>query len=74
VFIHAYKSRNRGNYHVAAFTYQKGMLEPMTNWCYQTFGHPGDCKDNARWEDSLWLGEAWFRDERDLIMFVLRWS
>jgi hypothetical protein len=74
MFIHTYQSRHRGNYHVAAFTLQKGVYDHMVKWCYQTFGEPGDCKDNDRWEDSIWFGEIWFRDERDLAMFVLRWS
>ena len=74
MFIHTYKSRNRENYHVAAFTLQKGMYELVSEWCHQTFGEPGDCKHGARWEDGLWFGEAWFRDEQDLMTFVLRWS
>ena len=79
MFIHTYTARPRPweeleLYHVAAFTLKKGMLEPMSDWCHQTFGEAGNSEENARWEDQLWFGEVWFRDEKDLNWFVLRWT
>ena len=77
MFIHIYKGRPRENlefYHIAGFTIQKDMYKPVSEWCYQTFGDSGDCVDNARWEDHIWFGEIWFRDEKDLMLFKLRWA
>lgn len=79
MFIHTYRARPRPQeefdfYNVAAFTLQKGMLKPMSDWCHQTFGIAGNCEDRDRWEDQIWFGEVWFRDEKDLAIFLLRWS
>jgi len=77
MFIHTHRAHTRKDftpYYVAAFTLQKGMYEPVSEWCYQTFGEPGDGEDLDRWEDQIWYGEIWFRDEQDLMMFKLRWS
>lgn len=60
-------------------TWFRKEWEEMEDWCVQTMGIPGNIwadsgspKPNHRWymNDSRF----WFRDETDLIMFMIRWS
>lgn len=58
----------------ADFTLPKNYRE-IIEWCHTTFGQPGFLQDStARWADDIWYGEVYFRDNEDLMMFVLRWS
>jgi hypothetical protein len=47
----------------------------IEDWCYTNFGE----RPMNRWPDSgdRWFandGAFWFRDEQDLMMFILRWT
>ena len=47
----------------------------MMNWMIQTFGpsaHDGVWTPNMRWYANN--AKFWFRNEKDLTMFLLRWS
>jgi hypothetical protein len=41
-------------------------------WCRDTYGSEGPGLPNDRWCE--YRGKFWFRDEKDLAVFVLRWS
>jgi hypothetical protein len=58
--------------HVADFVWehQAEVLE----WCSQQFGpHPKNPDAWCRWHQRPW-GQIHFRDERDYVLFLLRWS
>lgn len=46
-----------------------GWMFDMHKWCEETFGHEGE-----RWRDQINSGEVDFRDEKDLMLFLLRWA
>ncbi len=80
MFIHAYEQmkdwRDATPWHVAAFMTPKENRKEITRWCYQTFGAPGmnTLTKQTRWKDSIQYGEAYFRHEKDLTLFILRWA
>jgi hypothetical protein len=67
MFIHHYKSND---WHIAAF---KRLLlyevSIMREWCYYTYGVPG-----FFWKDDIYNGEVHFKNEEDLLLFLLRWQ
>jgi hypothetical protein len=76
MFIHTYETKNYGDdWHCAAFTIPKHYLE-IQKWCHETFGKPGYPQDvpQTRWRDDIYYGEIYFRDDRDLVLFMLRWA
>lgn len=46
----------------------------ISQWCYDIYGKPGDPFSNTT--DRWYLNNSayWFRDERDLSLFLMRWS
>lgn len=50
------------------------LWNEISQWCYDTYGKPGDpfTGDAERWY--LNNSAYWFRTEEDLMMFMLRWS
>jgi hypothetical protein len=50
----------------------------IETWCWKSFGPANwwDTNNNLspRWIDDLLWGEICFRDEKDVTMFILRWS
>ena len=82
MFIHTYETQNTNanwsdyGWYVAAFESPMENSREITRWCYRTFGPAGKPKGavETRWKDSIRFGEIYFRDHKDLVMFVLRWS
>jgi hypothetical protein len=80
MFIHTYQQgkdwRDATPWHVAAFTTPKEYRSEITRWCYQTFGSPGmnHLTKQIRWKDSVHYGEVYFKHEKDLTLFILKWS
>ncbi len=80
MFIHTYEQqpdwRIKTAWLVAAFMTPKENRKEITKWCYKTYGAPGmnTFTKQTRWKDSIQYGEVYFRDEKDLEWFVLRWS
>jgi hypothetical protein len=65
-------------YHYAnPIMYSFAELEEMAEWCYDTFGPQGY---NQSTMQSAWDFQNdpdyifWFREEKHLMMFILRWS
>lgn len=59
----------------------RNMWEDMMLWCRNQFGETGDLwqerKSFAQEPNQRWYAndrKFWFRNEEDLLMFVLRWS
>lgn len=82
MFIHTYETKNYNiqepeieKWYVAAFTTPKNYYE-IAEWCHQIFGPSGlnSLTHQTRWQDEIFYGEVYFRDEKDLEWFVLRWS
>ena len=46
----------------------------ISQWCYDTYGKPGDPFTDVAERWYLNNSAYWFRDESDLTMFILRWS
>jgi hypothetical protein len=66
------------NYFLAKFVAPYSGGE-MYSWCRDNFGLPSQYRsdfriDDARWWNGIAIGEILFRDKRDLMMFLLRWS
>lgn len=82
MFIHTYQTQTKDprwsdySWHAAAFESPRQNRAEITRWCYRTFGPAGrpPGATGTRWKDSIRFGEIYFRDHKDLIMFVLRWS
>ena len=65
------------------YTAKPGTAKPwkeITEWCVQNYG-PDAENASSSYPDSRWYrndivqgGKLWFKDEQDLIMFLLRWS
>lgn len=71
MFIHTYNElylKDKG-WSVAAFKAGIDTLAEIKQWCYITYGPPGD-----KWLDDICWGEIRFEDKKDLVLFVLRWS
>lgn len=49
-------------------------VDQIRSWCYNTYGVPQPLSLGGRWRDNIWWGEARFRSEEDLLLFVMRWS
>jgi hypothetical protein len=52
-------------------------LSEAAKWCYETFGSPGYRPETMTtvWEYSLDSDYIfWFKEEKHLMMFILRWS
>lgn len=53
-----------------------GNWESMQAWCQCNFGNPSSVWDNFS-SDNRWYVNSrrfWFRDEQDLLLFLMRWS
>lgn len=48
------------------------MPDNALEWCYLQFGNPGGHKPYGRWY--VHEGAVWFRDEKDYLLWVLRWG
>lgn len=75
MIIHQYKDTT-GCY-VAAFPLQHiEQVNEIRKWCFKTYGAPGNIfdKPRVRWRDDVKMGQVNFDNERDLMMFVLRWE
>lgn len=53
--------------------------EEMWSWCRETYGPAGIAESTRadtthRWINVIAFGEVHFRNERDLTLFLLRWS
>lgn len=59
-------------YWVRPYYYSTTEFQEMTNWLIETMGNCNWFTENARWVGSD--QKYWFRDERDRIMFILKWS
>lgn len=75
--IHHYKEVETDNYVAAFNTWGKnlrnGLIHDIRAWCTQAYG-PTSNNDDSRWKDDIIWGEVRFRDEADLVAFLLRWS
>ena len=74
--IHTYQDRDPA-WWVAAFNHPVPRIDSVDEiraWCYTTFGPPNSLDYTGRWRDNIWWGEARFRSEEDLLLFVMRWS
>lgn len=53
-----------------------GDWKQMESWCRECFGDPGsvwdDFSSNNRWYMNS--RRFWFRDEQDLLLFLLKWA
>ena len=64
-------------YYANPIMYSFAELEEMAEWCYDTFGPQGY---NQSTMQSAWDFQNdpdyifWFREEKHLMMFILRWS
>ena len=63
---------SRAKWHMAKFNWDN--FEEVYKWCTQQFGpHPNKPDAWSRWKVN-YGAEIQLRDEKDYIMFVLRWS
>lgn len=69
MFIHTYEEYQNQGWAVAAFSANIDTLKEIRQWCYSTYGPPGE-----RWEDAIRWGEVYFSDKKDLLLFSLKWS
>lgn len=56
------------------YWYNQGWHD-MENWCCKTFGIPP--MEGTWWPDMRWCmdqGKFWFKEQRDLEWFLLRWA
>jgi hypothetical protein len=79
--VNEHREANEYHYYVAAFSVwgKKGytardLRTEMQQWCKSTFGPSGSVYEMARWSNDIMFGEVRFKDEADLLMFLLRWS
>jgi hypothetical protein len=64
-------------YYANPIMYSFEELSEAAKWCYETFGSPGYRPETMTtvWEYSLDSGYIfWFKEEKHLMMFILRWS
>lgn len=80
--IHHYKEQPAdvylASFYVAAFAtwgkdFENGLVSEIREWCTKSFGPESKLPD-ARWTDDIIWGEIRFRDEKDLLAFLLRWE
>lgn len=63
-------------HYVEPIAYSYSETDEITNWCYKTFGSPGyriDTRDTV-WDFTSSPSRFWFSDEKNLTLFILRWS
>lgn len=82
--IHHYQSLTEDGYYVAAFNTwgtalrsQQDARNEMRKWCHSVFGSSEKLynkPNKPRWIDDIMWGEVQFLNEKDLILFLLRWS
>ena len=74
MFIHVYEDVLRRG-HLAAFQASTSKVADIRQWCYNTYGEPSIlCGPDARWYDGIQFGEILLKNERDLTLFLLKWS
>jgi hypothetical protein len=74
VIIYTYPNPFPLGGHVVSFLSFR-LIDNIKEWCYNTYGEPGiPTNTTSRWYDSIKYGEILFRDERDVTLFLLRWS
>jgi hypothetical protein len=71
MYIHTYEELTGSGWTVAAFESHRSIdaMTEMKAWCYAVYGEP-----MTRWKDSIEYGEVRFEDQKDLTLFILRWS
>lgn len=63
-------------YYADPILYSGEELRGMVDWCWKTFGTP----DYQKTMHAVWNYQShpdylfWFREEKHLMMFILRWS
>lgn len=51
---------------------QGSEMSKVYKWCWDIFGHPGPALGNGSWDShGGWIK---FRNEKDMLLFVLKWS
>lgn len=65
------------HYYANPIMYSFRELQEMADWCHETFGPSGYNPENmyTAWEyqtDPDYI--FWFSDEKNLMLFILRWS
>ena len=48
------------------------LYQEILEWCTEQFGPPGGKK--YRWMEILMIGSLEFRDEKDAMLFLLKWA
>jgi hypothetical protein len=65
------------HYHTIAPPMWSGNWQTMSAWCTETFGSStGSIWADAPEEHERWYennAKFWFREEKDLTLFILRW-
>lgn len=75
MFIYTYPNPCHLGGYVVAFRLPDQQLESIKEWCYNTYGEPSILYGpDARWYDGIQFGEILFKNERDLTLFLLKWS
>jgi hypothetical protein len=71
VIIHTYEEITGSGWTVVAFNqpHKVDDVVAIKDWCYKVYGEP-----MTRWKDSIEYGEVRFEDEKDVMMFILRWQ
>lgn len=77
--IHHYRELTFAAHYVAAFNtwgaeLRSSLVHDVRDWCNQTYGKIDRGDPNPRWQDDILWGEVRFRDESDLLAFLLRWE
>lgn len=79
--IHTFSKGNKifgETFHYAnPVMYSFDELEKALRWCQKTFGSPGYRVDTMKtvWNYDVDSGYVfWFGEEKDLMLFILRWS
>lgn len=65
------------HYYANPIMYSFAELEEMAKWCHDTFGPRGFNQNNMQtaWEYNCEPDYMfWFSDEKNLMLFILRWS
>jgi len=65
------------HYYANPIMYSYAELEEMVKWCHATFGPRGFNQNNMQtaWEYNYEPDYMfWFSDEKNLMLFILRWS
>ena len=54
--------------------YWTDIIDVMLSWCSENFGHRNEKFNNPRWAYDTWSRKFKFKNEKDAMMFMLRWS